>query len=121
MRCIFIGSSSADPMLCLGSREAYGSWKTTCIFLRKGLRRLPFSADITVPSKVTLPLEGSVSLISVLPRVVLPQPDSPTSPKVSPLLMPIETPSTAFTYATVRLRIPLLDGNHLKRFSVLRR
>src|SRR5215510_9633146 len=31
------------------------------------------------------------------PSVDLPQPDSPTSPRVSPLWISIETPSTAFT------------------------
>ena len=35
------------------------------------------------PLKMILPDVGSVSLISVRERVVLPQPDSPTSPSVS--------------------------------------
>ena len=44
--------------------------------------------------------------------VVLPQPDSPTSPSVSPRLMSSETPSTARTLPTVRRNTaPLRIGN----------
>ena len=38
-----------------------------------------------------------ISLMMVRPSVVFPQPDSPTSPSVSPLKMSSVTPSTAFT------------------------
>ena len=41
--------------------------------------------------------------MSARPVVLLPQPDSPTSPSVSPLRISKETPSTAFTVPTCGL------------------
>src|SRR5712692_2635394 len=116
---MWIGSSSAERMLCLGSREAYGSWKTICMFFLNGFSFLPLSREISVPSNTTCPFVGSVSRMMVLPRVVLPHPDSPTSPRVSPLFTPIETPSTALRCETVLLRNPPRLGNHLQRSVVL--
>src|SRR5215217_172608 len=50
--------------------------------------------------------------------VVLPQPDSPTSPKVSPALMSKETSSTALTCPSVREnRIPLVKAKCLRSYS----
>jgi len=72
------------------------------------------------PLKTILPAVGSVSLISVRERVVLPQPDSPTSPSVSPALIDRSTPSTAWMWPTVRLRIPARIGKYLTRFSMRR-
>ena len=43
------------------------------------------------------PLVGSTSRSTARPSVVLPHPDSPTSPSVSPGRMSSDTPSTAFT------------------------
>ena len=52
-----------------------------------------------------------------LPVVVLPQPLSPTSPRVSPWLMVKETLSTAFTSATLRWKmIPDVTGKYIFRF-----
>ena len=48
------------------------------------------------PSKKTSPEVGVYRRSRDLPTVVLPQPDSPTRPRVSPGLMEKETPSTAF-------------------------
>ena len=45
------------------------------------------------------------------PSVVLPEPDSPTTPTVSPSRMAIETPSTALMCPTVRRRSPRRIGN----------
>ena len=50
---------------------------------------------ISSPSNRIVPAVGSVSRISRRPSVDLPQPDSPTSPSVSPVAMRNETPSTA--------------------------
>ena len=47
--------------------------------------------------------------------VVFPQPDSPTSPRVSPSYTWNDTSSTAFTLPTVFNARPLLMGNHLVR------
>ena len=47
--------------------------------------------------------------------VVLPQPDSPTSPSVSPALMSKETSSTALTWPSVREnRMPLVKAKCLR-------
>src|ERR1700680_5067903 len=48
------------------------------------------------------------------PRVVLPQPDSPTSPSVSPLRISKLTSSTALTSATLRWkRMPEVTGKYI--------
>src|SRR5438552_2546658 len=57
----------------------------------------PWSVATSRPSKAIVPAVGvSCSRIS-LDVVVLPQPDSPMSPSVSPAWMVKSTPSTAFT------------------------
>src|SRR5260370_9349893 len=63
------------------------------------------------PLKTILPAVGAMSLIAVRPSVDLPQPDSPTSPSVSPVLISRSTPSTACTYPTVRCSTPEATGN----------
>src|SRR3990172_6126448 len=67
------------------------------------------------------PAVGSSNLRMSRPVVVLPHPDSPTSPKVSPELMTKSIPSTAFTTATVLSKAkPLAMGKCFFRFSILR-
>src|SRR5579884_2001051 len=68
------------------------------------------------PSKNISPFVGSISLMMVRPKVVFPEPDSPTRPIVSPFLIEMETPSTALTFAIVRPKSPPFIGNHLKTF-----
>src|SRR3990172_4605119 len=52
------------------------------------------------------------------PRVVLPQPLSPTSPSVSPRLISKLTPSTALTSATLRWKmIPEVTGKYIRMSS----
>src|SRR4051812_34720396 len=59
------------------------------------------------------------------PTVLLPQPDSPTSPNVSPLFRSKLTPSTALTSATLRANTPPVTGKRTNRsctsssFSIL--
>ncbi len=48
---------------------------------------------------------------SASPSVVLPEPDSPTTPSVSPLRTATLTPSTALMWPTVLRRKPRLIGN----------
>ena len=69
------------------------------------------------PSKTIEPAVGSISLMIVRPSVVLPQPDSPTTPSVSPFLTVRSTPSTARTAPTVCLKTPALIGKCLTRPS----
>ena len=71
-------------MSLTGQREfsdEYGSWKTTCISVRS-LRSSPPDIVVTsCPRNRTEPDVGSMSRRMLRPRVVLPQPDSPTMPK----------------------------------------
>jgi len=63
------------------------------------------------PWYVTVPLVGFSRFISTRDRVDLPQPDSPTTPSVSPFFRSSETPSTACTCPTVFLKtIPTVSG-----------
>jgi hypothetical protein len=90
-------STSSDSTDWRGSRLDSGSWKIIC--MRRRARRIfsPLSERTSVPSKMISPAVGSTSRSRPRPSVDLPQPDSPTSPYVSPALMDRETPSTAYT------------------------
>ena len=52
------------------------------------------------------------------PSVVLPEPDSPTTPSVSPLRISMLMPSTALMWPTTLRSTPRLIGNHTFRSSV---
>ena len=65
-----------------------------------------------LPSKMISPSVGSSSRTSVRPSVDLPQPDSPTSPSVSPSRTAKLTSSTACTRATSRCRTPFRIGKY---------
>src|SRR5256885_356161 len=67
------------------------------------------------PLNRTVPPVGSSRRVTARPSVDLPQPDSPTRPTVSPALISRSTPSTAWTWPTVRCRIPDATGNHILR------
>ncbi len=78
------GSATMSLTGILGFSEAYGSWNTTWRsrrMCRICLRVLPTSSS---PSNLTDPEVGGLSWRMALPVVDLPQPDSPTSPRVSP-------------------------------------
>ena len=89
-----------------GLSEPTGSWKMICIRRRSFLSSLPFLSKIGSPSSWADPAVGGWSWIRVLPRVDLPQPDSPTRPKTSPLRTLKLTSSTAFTSPMWRRRKP---------------
>src|SRR5437879_8013178 len=74
--------------------------------LRRALRRSPRRWLMSSPLKMILPSVGSSSRITARPSVDLPQPDSPTRPTVSPVLISRSTPSTACTWPTVRCKTP---------------
>ena len=61
---------------------------------------------MSAPPNSMAPLVASSSLRMVRPTVVLPQPDSPTRPSVSPAAIVNETSSTAFTIAFLDERKP---------------
>ena len=66
--------------------------------MRTCRRRLPDRPVRSCPSKRTRPDVGAGSWMMALPVVDFPHPDSPTSPRVSPLRMSIDTPDTACTF-----------------------
>src|SRR5208283_2102771 len=114
------GSPIMSFTIFLGCKDENGSWKIICMFRRSSLSSCPFNSRMFLPSNRTLPAVGSISLRTVLPRVVFPQPDSPASPNISPFLTSKLMPSTAFTYPTTFSRRPPLTGKYFVRFSVLR-
>src|SRR6266571_9222546 len=71
--------------------------------------------EMSSPLNLMVPDVGSRSRITARPMVDFPQPDSPTSPTVSPALTSRSRPSTAWTYPVVRWRTPDAMGNHTLR------
>src|SRR6202045_5198931 len=61
--------------------------------------------------KNTIGPSDEISRSSASPSVVLPEPDSPTTPSVSPLRTFRLTPSTALMCPTVERNSPRLTGN----------
>src|SRR5712692_7845407 len=109
------GSPTMSPTVCRGSSEAKGSWKIIAISRR--IRRMPPLESLVSswPLNLTEPADGSRRRTIVRPSVDLPQPDSPTRPRVSPCLISRSTPSTARTQATVRWRTPAVTGKYFLR------
>ena len=93
-----------------GLRELYGSWKITWIRRRTVRSAAGPRVVSSWPSKRTDPLVGRSSWRTQRPVVVLPQPDSPTRPSVSPRRIVKLTPSTARTTPTCRPKKPLETG-----------
>ena len=67
-----------------GLSDAYGSWKIICMRRRSGRIADWLAWVMSVPAKTILPAVGSCSRVTSRASVDLPQPDSPTSPTVSP-------------------------------------
>ena len=105
-----------EPTRILGSSEEYGSWNISCRSRRCRRSSPGPSAKTLWPSSNTVPEFGRSSATTTRPIVVLPQPDSPTRPNVSPAVTVNETLDTACTLATWRWRIaPAVTGNSLTR------
>ena len=97
------GSPMMSRTVMRGSSEAYGSWKMICICWRRCahlLRRQCHQVLAGEPHRARASAPPGAS--TRRPVVVLPQPLSPTSPKVSPAAMSKSTPSTARTAPTTR-------------------
>src|SRR3982751_3804813 len=94
------------PTVIRGFRLAYGSWKIICISRRIFLKSPPRSVVRLLLRKFTEPPVGLYSCRMARPAVLLPQPDSPTSPSVSPRFTKKSMPSTARTAPTVRRKTP---------------
>ena len=81
-------SATPSPTICSivirGLSDPNGSWKTTCIRRRIARNVVRLASSRRVPSSVTSPAAIGCSASSAIPSVVLPDPDSPTMPSVSP-------------------------------------
>src|SRR6476469_6636641 len=101
------------PTRLRGFSDAYGSWKIIIISRRNGRISARESRVMSWPRKTTEPPVGSSSFMMQRAIVDLPQPDSPTTPRVSPSRTANETPSTAFTEATSFWKmIPRVTGKY---------
>src|SRR5437773_4996179 len=70
---------------------------------------------------MTVPEVGGINWTIVRPRVDLPQPDSPTTPRTSPSFIDNRTPSTARTTPRQRLKInPVSTGKCVSKASTSR-
>ena len=77
---------------------------------------LPESCVRSWPRKRTSPPVGLITWRIHLPKVVLPQPLSPTRPRVSPRMIWRDTPSTALTSPTLDWKMtPLVTGKYICR------
>src|SRR5215467_1638591 len=86
----------------VGFSDEYGSWKTPWICRRTLLAVSPRGSSMLDPRYRMSPPVGLYSPSSKRPKVVLPEPVSPTSASVSPRLIDSDTPSTAFNVARPR-------------------
>src|SRR5579884_1323371 len=75
----------------------------------------PVSCTRSLPSKRIWPEVGSISRSTTLPKVVLPEPDSPTKPYEVPAGIDMLTSSTALTSPTRWLKSPPRIGKYLRR------
>src|SRR3989449_3333993 len=92
-----MGSAMISPTRIRGLSELYGSWKTTCTLRRWSRSAVPVSSARLRPANSMAPAVGSSAASTSFDVVVLPHPDSPTSPSVSPGLIVKLIPSTALT------------------------
>ena len=94
------------PTVLRGLSDENGSWKMICISRRRACIWFREFPRMLRPWKKISPAVGSSSRRMVRPKVVLPQPDSPTRPSGFPASMVRLTPSTALTDATCRISTP---------------
>ena len=80
------GSSTMSPTRMRGFSDEYGSWKTICMSRRAWRIRSATKRSTFSPLNSTSPDVGSISRRMQRPVVVLPLPDSPTRPNVSPVV-----------------------------------
>jgi hypothetical protein len=104
------GSATMSAARSRGLSDEYGSWKTACSSRRNGRIAARPSASMRCPRHAIVPAVGSTSRRIVLPAVDLPQPDSPTSPSVSPAPIAKLIPSTACTFPAARPSSPCRTG-----------
>src|SRR5258705_844597 len=108
-----------SPTVMRGFSDVYGSCSTIWMSRRDLRICWPEILEMSFPLTRITPDVGRSSPTRSLARVDLPQPDSPTTPSVSPLWSLRLTPSTAWT-APMRLwkTMPLVIGKCLTRSRV---
>src|ERR1035441_4822260 len=110
------GSRMIEPTRILGSSDEYGSWNISCRSRRCFRSSPPPRPEMSCSPSSTDPEFGRSSATTSRPMVVLPQPDSPTRPNVSPAVTVNETSDTACTRPAVRaVNGPDVTGNSLTR------
>ena len=109
-------SMICDPTRRTGLSAVIGSWKIIAIPVPHVSRTSSRDREeISLPSNVTVPVRVAVGArrpIEARERTVLPDPDSPTIPMLSPAAMSRVTPLTA-------CRLPRLVAKEISRFSSL--
>lgn len=113
---MFIGSLIIWNTFIVGFNDAYGSWKMICIRFLYSFSSLSFRSAISFPSNRMLPEVTSCKRMMLLPVVDFPQPDSPTSPNVSPFLIVKLRSSTAFNCSVFLPNSPFLIGKYFFKF-----
>ncbi len=78
------GWPTCSTIVIAGLSAAFGSWNTICRSVRSARSSRSRSRVMSLPPYRIWPPVGCTSPISARPRVVLPLPDSPTSPTTSP-------------------------------------
>src|SRR6266550_2953844 len=101
--CVLIASPSWLPTVSTGLSEVIGSWKFIATSLPRTRRSsFFFSFSRSRPLNIAVPLTirpggWGIRPSSASVETLLPEPDSPTIPSVSPGKSSYETPSTAWT------------------------
>src|SRR6202042_1760338 len=127
--CSLTASAICLPTVMVGFSEVSGSWKIMPISLPR-IRRMSWSESVLISRPLSLmlppaidPPVGSRFMIDSA-VMVLPQPDSPTIPSVSPGSTWIDTPSTACTtpsLSRISVRRSVISSSGATRFSFLAR
>ena len=95
--CAASGSSTIERTCHFGSSEPNGSCQTNCMSRRAFSSARPCSLVSSMSRKTTEPDFGRGAWSTARARVDLPDPVSPTMPRVSPGMMSNDTPDTAWT------------------------
>ncbi len=98
------------PIRIFGFMALKESWNISCTSRRRVRRCARDIVPMSAPFSSTAPSSGRSSPTIRRPSVLLPHPDSPTRPNVSPALTERETSETAWTTPAPRVNSPDLSG-----------
>ena len=108
------GSATMSRTLRRGLSEEIGSWKIICTWVRSVRRSPRLSVVSSVSPKRMVPEVARSTWTMARPVVDLPQPDSPTSPSVSPLRSEKLMPATACTAVLPRRKVTCRSSTRSK-------